>query len=77
MKILLKSFVGFFRDDGPMFAGSISCFFMLAMVPFLLLLVSIFGYLLGQDNQLYHFFLSQVVSLFPRATQQITMERFM
>jgi len=74
MKILLKSIVGFFRDDGPMFAGAISCFFMLAIVPFFLLLVSIFGYLLGQDNELYRFFLSQVVSLFPQVTHQITSE---
>jgi len=74
MSILVKSFVDFYKDDGPMFAGAISCFFMLAMVPFLLLLVSIFGYFLGQDNELYLFLLSQGTSLFPRATHQITNE---
>ncbi len=74
MKILLNSFVDYIRDDGPMFAGAISCFFLLAMIPFLLLLVSIFGYILGQENEFYHFFMSQVVSLFPRVTHQITRE---
>ncbi len=72
MKILIKSFVDYFRDDGPMFAGAISCFFLMAMIPFLILLISIFGYVLGHENQFYHFFMSQVVSLFPRVTHQIT-----
>ncbi len=74
MRILLKSFVDFFKDDGPILAGAISCFFMLTIVPFLLLMVSLFGYLLGQDSELYHFFLSQVISLFPQVTHQITKE---
>lgn len=74
MKILLKSFVDFFRDDGPIFAGAISCFFMLAIVPFFLFLVSIFGYVLGQSSDFYNFFMLQVTSLFPRATHQITKE---
>ncbi len=74
MKILLKSFVGYFRDDGPMLAGAISCFFLLAMIPFLLLLISLFGYFLGQENEFHRFFMSQVVSLFPQVTHQITRE---
>jgi membrane protein len=74
VKILLKSFVDFYKDDGPMFAGAISCFFMLAFVPFFVFLVSIFGYLLGQSSDFYNFFMSQVTSLFPRVTHQITKE---
>ncbi|MFO8089509.1 MAG: YihY/virulence factor BrkB family protein [Desulfatiglandaceae bacterium] len=74
MRILLKSVVDFFKDEGPMYAGGISCFFMMAIVPFLILLVSILGYILGQDNELYHFFLSQLSSFFPSATQQIAKE---
>ncbi|MGQ9647120.1 MAG: YihY/virulence factor BrkB family protein, partial [Thermodesulfobacteriota bacterium] len=74
MKILLKSFVDFYRDDGPMLAGAISCFFMMAFIPFFLFLVSIFGYVLGQHNHFHNFFLSQVVGLFPQVTHQITRE---
>jgi len=74
MKILLKSFVDFYRDDGPMLAGAISCFFMMAFIPFFLFLVSIFGYILGQHNHFHKFFLSQVVGLFPQVTHQITRE---
>ncbi len=72
MKILLKSFIDFFKDDGPMFAGAISCFFMLAFVPFFLFLVSILGYVLGQNNDFYNFLISQVTNLFPRVTHQVT-----
>lgn len=74
MKILFKSFVDYFRDDGPMLAGAISCFFMLAFIPFFIFIVSIFGYVLGQNSDFYHFFMSRVVSLFPKVTQQITRE---
>lgn len=74
MKILLKSFVDFYRDDGAMLAGAISCFFMMAFIPFFLFLVSIFGYVLGQHNHFHNFFLSQVAGLFPQVTHQITRE---
>ncbi|MGQ9509872.1 MAG: YihY/virulence factor BrkB family protein [Thermodesulfobacteriota bacterium] len=74
MKILLKSFVDFYRDDGPMLAGAISCFILLAMVPFLLLLVSLFGYFLSRENEFYRFFMYQFISIFPQVTHQITRE---
>ncbi len=74
MRILLKSFVQFFKDDGPMFAGAISCFFMLAFIPFFVLLVSIFGYLLGKRSDFYVFFMSQVSHFFPQVTHQVTRE---
>ena len=57
-----------------MLAGAISCFFMMAFIPFSLFLVSIFGYILGQHNNFHRFFLSQVVGFFPQATHQITRE---
>ncbi|MBS3921080.1 MAG: YihY/virulence factor BrkB family protein [Deltaproteobacteria bacterium] len=74
MKILFKSFVDYFRDDGPMLAGAISCFFMLAFIPFFIFIVSIFGYVLGHNSDFYHFFMSRVVGLFPQVTHQITRE---
>lgn len=74
MKTLLKSFIGFFRDDGPMLAGSISYFFVMAIVPFSLFLISILGYFLGENRALYDFFLKKLLNFFPTATHVITEE---
>ncbi|HET6515220.1 MAG TPA: YihY/virulence factor BrkB family protein [Thermodesulfovibrionales bacterium] len=74
IQLIFRSFVDFFRDGGPMLAGSISFFTMMAIVPFCLLLVTIFGYFLGENREFYHFFLSKLVSFFPKITSQITTE---
>lgn len=74
MRILLKSFIDFFRDDGPMLAGSISYFFVMAIVPLCLFLVSIFGYLLGENRDFYNFLLEKLIYFFPEATSEITKE---
>lgn len=74
VKTLFNSFIDFFRDDGPILAGSISCFFVMTVVPFCLLLVSIFGYLLGGHKGFYDFLLRSLVSSFPAATFEITKE---
>jgi membrane protein len=74
IRILLNSFTAFFRDGGLMLAGSLSYFFMMAMVPFCLFLVAIFGYILGEQRELYRFFLSKLVSFFPAVTHEITEE---
>ena len=74
MRILLKSFIDFFRDDGPMLAGSISYFFVMAIFPFCLFLVSIFGYFLGENREFYNFFLEKLIYFFPEATSEITKE---
>jgi len=74
VRILLKSFIDFFRDDGPMLAGSISYFFVMAIFPFCLFLVSIFGYFLGENREFYNFFLEKLIYFFPEATSEITKE---
>lgn len=74
IKIVLKSFLDFFRDDGLMFAGSISYFFMMALVPFCLFIVTVFGSLFGEHREFYDFFLSKMVSFFPQVTSKITKE---
>lgn len=74
VKVLFKSFIDFFRDEGLILAGSISCFFVMTLVPFCLLLVSIFGYLLGGHKGFYDFLLGSLVSFFPAATSEITKE---
>lgn len=74
MRLLLKSFVDFFRDDGPMLAGAISCFFIMAIFPFSLFLVSIFGYFLGENREFYDFLLKELIRFFPQAASEITRE---
>ncbi|MBI5096553.1 MAG: YihY/virulence factor BrkB family protein [Nitrospirae bacterium] len=74
LRIFFKSFIDFFRDDGPMLAGSISYFFVMAIFPFCLFLVSIFGYFLGENREFYNFFLEKLIYFFPEATSEITKE---
>ncbi len=74
LRIVGKSFVDFFRDGGVMLAGSLSFFFMMAIVPFCLFLVTLFGYFLGEQKELYQFLSLKLGSFFPRVTHQITEE---
>jgi membrane protein len=74
LKIFLRSFVDFFKDGGIMLAGSISYFTMMALVPFCLFLVTIFGYLLGHYYGFYQSFSSKLTSFFPAITSGITKE---
>src|SRR3989337_4043843 len=74
MRIFLNSFIDFFKDDGPLLAGSISFFFIMAIFPFSLFLVSIFGYFLGENRAFYDFLLRELVRFFPQATSEITKE---
>ncbi len=74
LKIIIRSIVDFFRDGGIMLAASISYFTMMSLVPFCLLLVSIFGYFLGHYHELYQFLSSKLITLFPSITSEITKE---
>lgn len=74
LKLILKSFGDFFKDGGIMLAGSISYFTMMALVPFCLFLVTIFGYLLGHYQGFYHFLYSKLIDFFPVITSGITNE---
>ncbi len=73
-KILLKSFVDFFKDGGLMLAGSLSYFFMMAIIPFCLFLVAIFGYFIGENQAFLKFFSAKLTGLFPSITYKITEE---
>lgn len=74
LKLMAGSFVAFLKDGGMMLAASISFFAMTAMVPFCILLVAIFGHILGEGKDFYQFFLSKLVSFFPDVTSGITKE---
>ena len=74
MKIIIKSVTDFFKDDGPLLAGSISYFFVMALIPFSFLIIAIFGYFLGENREFYEFLLNKLLNLFPKATYSITEE---
>jgi membrane protein len=74
MSILWKSLKDFFRHNGSMLAGAITCFTLMALVPFFLLLVSLFGYILGQNDAFYAFLSLRLKAFFPAATREITVE---
>lgn len=73
-RAVVKSFTDFFRDDGLLLAGSLSYFSMMALVPFCLLLITLFGYFLGENYMFLQFFSSKLVSFFPQAAQEIAGE---
>lgn len=74
LKTIGKSIADFFRDDGLTLAGAMSYFTMMAFVPFFMLLVTLFGQLLGRYPEFYRFFLNRVSSLFPEVTGNVTQE---
>jgi|SRR5208283_1144516 len=74
LKVVLKSIADFFKDGGLMLAGSISYAFMMALVPFCLMLVAIFGYFLGHDQAFLTFFSAKLAGFFPSITFKITGE---
>jgi len=74
MRVLWKSLMDFFKHNGPMLAGAITCFTLMALVPFFLLLVSLIGYILGQNDAFYMFLSLRLKGFFPAATDEITAE---
>jgi membrane protein len=74
MKTLIRILTDFIRDDGMMLAAALSCFFLLAFIPFLLFLVSIFGYFLGSHREFHDLVLGQLMGFFPSVTREITEE---
>jgi membrane protein len=73
-KIIARSFADFFKDGGIMLAGSLSYFSMMALVPFCIFVITIFGYILGHYHGFYEFFSNRLVSFFPDITSGITKE---
>jgi membrane protein len=72
LKIIVRSFIDFFKDGGIILAGSISYFTMMALVPFCLFLITILGYLLGHYQGFYQFFSNKLIHFFPDITSEIT-----
>ncbi len=74
IKLIGRSIVDFFRDGGPMLAGSISYFAIMAVLPFCLFLIAIFTYLIGHDDEFFKFITAKLLSFFPKAAQSIARE---
>ncbi len=74
LKIIGKSLLEFLRDECVYLAASISFFAILSIVPLSLLIITLFGYLMGENEALYNFILSGLVNLFPAVTKGITSE---
>ncbi|NJD56199.1 MAG: YihY/virulence factor BrkB family protein [Nitrospirae bacterium] len=72
VRLILRSCIDFYRDNGLTLAGSMSYFTMMAIVPLCIFLITVFGHLLGEYPGFYRFFLSKVTNFFPAATQQVT-----
>ncbi len=70
----MRSFVDFFKDGGIMLSASISYFTMMALIPFCLFLITIFGYFLGHYPGFYQFLSSKLITFFPSITSEITDE---
>ncbi len=72
MKRVFRGFIAFFKDGGPLLAGSIAYFFLMSFVPFSLLLVSFFGYFLGENREFYEFLSARLLRFFPSATSEVS-----
>ncbi len=65
MKIILKSIVSFVRDGGFLIASSLSFYFMLSLVPFLLFVSSILMFFVSGSGEYYNFLVQKITFIFP------------
>ena len=74
IKTIGISITSFFRDECLYLAASIAYFLIVSLVPLSLLMVALFGYILGGNQDLYNFLLSRLINFFPAVTSGITNE---
>ena len=74
IRTLGNSVAAFFRNEAFYLAASIAYFLIVSLVPLGLLLVALFGYVLGGNEELYNFLLSKLIDFFPAVTSEITGE---
>lgn len=74
IRILGSSMASFFRNECFYLAASIAYFLIVSLVPLGLLLVALFGYMLGGNQELYNFLLTKLIGFFPAVTSGITGE---
>ncbi len=74
IKSLGNSLTSFFRNECFYLAASIAYFLIVSLVPLSLLIVALFGHLLGGNQELYRYLLSRLINFFPAVTSGITNE---
>jgi len=67
LRAMGRALAEFYRDDGVMLAGALSYFLIMALVPLSLLVVTLFGYLLGEDKALFGYLSGRLASIFPES----------
>lgn len=74
LKVFGKSVTAFFRDECFYLAASIAYFLILSLIPLSLLIISLYGHIMGENEEIYRFSLSRLISFFPTVTAGITNE---
>lgn len=74
IRALGRSVLAFVKDECLYLAASISYFSIVALIPLSLLVITLFGYLIGENQEIYQFTLSGLINLFPSVTEGITAE---
>ena len=74
IKVFGRSLTAFFRDDCFYLAASIAYFLILSLVPLSLLIIALYGHIMGENQEVYRFSLSRLISFFPSVTSGITNE---
>lgn len=72
LKAIPRGFINFFKDNCVMHAGSLTFFSIVAVIPFCLLLLTLFNYVLGTNEEFMRFFVVTLQKLFPAITVEFT-----
>lgn len=72
LKAIGNGFISFFKDDCVMIAGSLTYFSIMAVIPLCLLLLTLFNYILGANEEFLKFFVVKLQNLFPEITSEFT-----
>lgn len=74
LKAIFRAFANFYKNNGLINAASISYFSVMAIIPFCLLIITIFGHILGKNEELLIFFTEKLSHFFPKITHNIVEE---
>ncbi|MBI5055471.1 MAG: YihY/virulence factor BrkB family protein [Nitrospirae bacterium] len=74
IRVFGKSVTAFFRDECFYLAASIAYFLIMSLVPLSLLIIALYGHIMGVNEDVYRFSLSRLISFFPSVTSGITNE---
>ncbi len=74
IKSIGSTLTSFFKDECFYMAASIAYFLIVSLVPLSLLVVALFGHILGGNQDLYQFLIAKLTDFFPSVTAGITNE---